>query len=71
MASDYELNEKDIDTALAWLKINDPENATPEKAITMIEEAMASAHMLGHHDPTQLEQLFRKTEKGQTYFRRW
>lgn len=29
----YDINEKDIDGLIRFLKINDPENATPETAI--------------------------------------
>jgi phosphatidylserine/phosphatidylglycerophosphate/cardiolipin synthase-like enzyme len=34
--SGYEINEKDIDTVVSFLKIHDPENATPEKAIELL-----------------------------------
>ena len=33
MASDYELNEKDIDSVLNFLKLTDPANATIENHI--------------------------------------
>lgn len=58
MAKDYELNEKDIDSALRYLKATDPENATPEKAIAMLEELMAGVHMLSHTNPELLEKLY-------------
>lgn len=32
----YNLNEKDIDSVLLFLKENDPENATPERAIDFL-----------------------------------
>lgn len=63
MTDRYELNEKDIDGAIRYLKIHDPENATPEKAIAKIEEAIASAHALGHTNPEGLEQLLEELKK--------
>lgn len=32
----YDINEKDIDGVIRFLKINDPENATPERAIAFL-----------------------------------
>jgi hypothetical protein len=64
MLEKYELNEKDIDSVIRWLKIHDPENATPEKAIAKIEEAMASAHALGHKNPEKLEELLKELRQG-------
>ena len=29
----YDLNEQDIDAVLRYMKLNDPENATPERAV--------------------------------------
>lgn len=34
MSNGYQINEKDIDSVLNYLKIHDPENATPEMALT-------------------------------------
>jgi hypothetical protein len=56
--SDYEINEKDIDSALSYLKIHHPEDATPEKAIAMLEELKAGVHMLAHTDPEKLEEIY-------------
>lgn len=64
MAEQYEHNEKDIESVIRWLKIHDPENATPERAIAKIEEALASAHMLGQKNPEQLEQLLEELQKS-------
>ena len=32
----YDLNEKDIDAVLHYMKLNDPENATPERAVRFL-----------------------------------
>ncbi len=49
--SDYEINEKDIDTVLNQLKRVHPENATPEMAIDILEYMQAKAHLLVHENP--------------------
>lgn len=64
MSERYELNEADIDSVIRWLKIYDPENATPEKAIAMIEEAVTSAHALSHKSPKRLEELLDELQQG-------
>lgn len=48
MSNKYELNEQDIDSAIRWLKIHDPEHSTPEDAIGLLETMMGMAHQLGH-----------------------
>ena len=32
----YDINKKDIDSTIRFLEINDPENATPERAIDFL-----------------------------------
>ena len=32
----YDLNEKDIDAVLRYMKLNDPEHATPERAVRFL-----------------------------------
>lgn len=32
----YDLNEQDIDAVLRYMKLNDPENATPERAVRFL-----------------------------------
>jgi tryptophanyl-tRNA synthetase len=66
MAQRYELNEKDIDSVIRYLKLTDPENATPEKAIELLEELQAGAHMLAHDNPELLEQLNQELQQSQT-----
>ncbi len=55
--SDYKINEQDIDSVIRYLKIHDPVNATPEKAIAMLEELQAGIHNIGHEDPELLKKL--------------
>lgn len=59
MAKRYELNEKDIDSVIRWLKIHDPQNATPETAIEILEEMHARVHLLSHENPELLEKIYR------------
>ncbi len=63
MSDKYEINEKDIDSVINWLKINDPQNATPETAISILEEMQARAHLLGHEDPEMLETIYAELKK--------
>lgn len=63
MSDNYEINEKDIDTVIRFLKINDPENATPEKAISLLEDLQAGVHKLSHTNPELLEKLHQELEK--------
>lgn len=56
--TDYEINEKDIDTVLNILKKSDPENATPEMAIAILENMYATFHKLRHVDPELLVQIY-------------
>jgi hypothetical protein len=59
MTKSYELNEKDIDSAIRYLKTVDPENATPEMAIAFLEELQARVHILAHENPELLENIYR------------
>ncbi len=54
----YEITEKDIDQALSILKRTDPENATPENAIALLEQLQATFHTMNHEDPEQLQSLY-------------
>ena len=60
MAKDYELNEKDIDSVIRYLKIHDPQNATPEKAISMLEDLQTFFHKMSHDNPELLEKLYKE-----------
>jgi hypothetical protein len=58
MARQYELNEKDIDSVIRWLKINEPGNATPERAIEILEKTHARVHLLSHEKPELLDDMY-------------
>ena len=60
MSNGYELNEKDIDSVLEILKRTDPENATPERAIAILEDLSAEFHLAAHTDLEALIKLDKK-----------
>ncbi|OGE16636.1 hypothetical protein A2858_02210 [Candidatus Daviesbacteria bacterium RIFCSPHIGHO2_01_FULL_36_37] len=62
-SSQYEINEQDIDTVLAHLKRTDPQNATPEKAIALLEDLQAGIHQISHANPKKLEEMLESLEK--------
>lgn len=57
MEDNYEISEQDIESALHWLKINDPENANREKAIALLEDLQTGFHQMSHNNPDRLLQL--------------
>lgn len=57
MNEKYEINEKDIESVIRWLKINDPQNANREKAVAMLQDMKAGFHGMAHHDPEKLLEL--------------
>lgn len=59
----YEITEKDIDTVLEILKREDPENATPEMAIAILENLQATFHTIGHEDPDLLVKMYKNLKK--------
>jgi len=61
----YQINEKDIDSTLAYLKIHDPKNATPETAIALLEYLQATFHTMDHEDPEMLNQIYQEFKKHQ------
>lgn len=58
MSEPYELNEKDIDSVLNFLKQTDPEHATAEIAIGLLEYMQATVHKMAHDDPDSLSKLY-------------
>jgi cytochrome oxidase Cu insertion factor (SCO1/SenC/PrrC family) len=58
MAKHYEINEKDIDEVIRYLKTIDPENATPEMAIAFLEQLQASVHLMSHENPELLDKIY-------------
>jgi len=63
MSNGYEITEKDIDTVLSILKRTDPENATPEMAIAILEELQIRVHKLSHTDPKLLIEIYNKLKR--------
>ena len=64
MTDKYELNEKDIESVIRFLKIHDPANATPEKAIAMLEDLQTFVHTMSHENPELLEKLYAELKDG-------
>lgn len=60
--SGYELNEKDIDQVLEWLKDHKPEKANREYAISMLIELKQNYRQTGFDDPDLLEDLKKNYE---------
>lgn len=54
----YQINEKDIESVIKFLKTIDPENATPEMAIELLEHMKASFHTLAHESPDKLKEIY-------------
>ncbi len=62
----YEINDKDIESVINFLKLTDPKNATPEMAIEVLEYLQKRIHSLAHADPGKLKEIyseFKKTRK--------
>jgi len=60
---DYELNEKDIESAISFLKFYDPENANHDTAIELLEFMRLAAHEYAHDNPKDLESQYEKMKK--------
>ena len=45
---EYQISESDIDKIISYLKIVDPENATPENAISFLGHYATRFHEMGH-----------------------
>ena len=63
MSNGYQINEKDIDSVLNYLKIHDPENATPEMAIALLEYYKTKFHEMAHTDFDKLEEIYEEFKK--------
>ena len=63
MSGGYKLNEEDINKVLNYLKIHDPEHATPEMAIEFLEYFKAKFHELAHTDPEKLDEIYEEFKK--------
>ncbi|MCA9333234.1 hypothetical protein KC960_03425 [Candidatus Saccharibacteria bacterium] len=49
---------KDIEMVVNYLKIHQPENATPEYAAAMLDFLQTNLHDLAQNDPEQLLNLY-------------
>jgi len=61
--SDYEINEQDIDKVVRFLQLTDPQHATPEIAIEILETMQATVHKMSHEDPEKLEKIWQDLKK--------
>lgn len=59
----YQINEKDIESVLKFLKATDPENATPEMAIALLEYLKASVHAMAHDNPEKLKEIYEELKR--------
>lgn len=57
MEKPYEINDKDIDSVIRWLKINDPERADRENAIGMLQDLHTGFHQMSDSNPELLKKL--------------
>jgi hypothetical protein len=64
MTKRYEITDKDIESTLLYLKYHDPENATPEKAISMLEDLRQGYHEKAHNNPESLIELQKELDKN-------
>jgi hypothetical protein len=64
MADGYELNEKDIASIVRYLKIHEPENATRERAIALLEDLRAGVDIMAYNNPDLLEKLQKELEEN-------
>jgi len=58
LPEDYELNEKDIDSTISWLRIVDPKNAKPENAIDFLVYLRTVIHQEWHENSQDLEKYY-------------
>jgi hypothetical protein len=63
MAKGYEINEKDIKGAINFLKYTDPEHATPEMAIELLEYLQKNYHTLAHTDLNKLTEIYNELKE--------
>ena len=59
----YQLNEKDIEGVIRYLKTIDPKNATPEMAIAILEHLKGTYHTMAHETPEKLKEIFEELKK--------
>jgi hypothetical protein len=64
MAKKYEINDQDIESVINFLKINDPENATREKAIELLQDLQRGFHGIAHDNPDLLLKLQKELDES-------
>ncbi|HET8669414.1 MAG TPA: hypothetical protein VFM05_01955 [Candidatus Saccharimonadales bacterium] len=64
MDKPYEITEKDIESALRWLKVNDPKNATREQAEALLRDLKSGFHSMAHNNPELLAKLKQELDSG-------
>jgi len=57
--------QKDIESMVSYLKIHQPENATPEYAAAMLDFMQTKLHELALHDPEELLNLYESYQESQ------
>ena len=64
MNNKYEITDKDIESALLYLKHYDPDHATPDVAIAMLKDLRQGYHNIAHTDPARLLELKQEIDKN-------
>lgn len=64
MEDHYEISEKDIESAMRWLKVNDPDNANRDTAIALLEDLQTGFHQMSHNNPERLLQLQQELKRN-------
>jgi hypothetical protein len=62
----YKPSEKDIESALRWLKINDSEKATRDQAIALLGDLKSGFHGMAHNNPELLIKLKQELDDNKT-----
>jgi hypothetical protein len=66
MADFYEINDKDIDGMLNYLRIFEPENATREYAAEFLKYLKLGARRTGRFNPDELPELLKAFKKSRS-----
>ena len=62
----YKYSEEDIEVVIRYLKLNDPENATREQAVALLEDLSVGLHGIAHHNPELLLKLKKELDNRKT-----
>lgn len=60
---EYQISEKDIESALRYLQTHDPKNATREQAEALLKDLQSGFHSMAHDNPELLLQLQKELEQ--------